>query len=768
MSVWMDDGTFFSRCGNDALVAEMGIRLLARRWMDPFMEVDLKIVIGVVAHLTAPSGSRCVLCQMFRSFTQMLQTRLLPDVARILLKAALDRSTDPRGSVRAEALETLGRVCDASWVHEAQLVQGFSEFAREDSDAFVRTAALNALLCIHDRLGIQLPPSLWSVAVASLDDGVAAVRGAALSLLRYLASLYGSEPAPGRPDRVVRDQVFVLLCNAASDPKLAVRCRATELLGTMDGVNRHILVQALFKKPLLEASILESSSRTDMPPPTSVLEAVDLEVTQWTVQAQEVPGAFVHALEEEFWEVRMAALSSICELSLRSSEFAKHALDYVVDMLHDENSDVRLNAIHSLRRMGASGDAAILKADHLSMLHFLLSEDSRRIRNAVQGLLRDVLHPDTTSFEDTVSTLFVNLARYPDDVEEVTAALAGLGKRHPEHCELLVERLFQIDRRFVLQERTVSDPVYLATLVLFYSSGRTSLLPAFALRHREYVTSRWPHLLQQHQEEAAAHAVTLERVHQEEQQTAFQHVDTVVSLARGGMIAGAESVLRSAQALVQGDRFSSGVLVALHSWLQLVRGSMDPGRGLQRLCETSLFLEKAFSGHSLALLESIRMMRAPRWDPSSFSHSFDPPRLINVSLRIVKSLKHSPQLLTSIALPIHVRGVLSNVTCTNKGDLALFSVFPDCSWSLTALEAHDFAPGNGAFDWEFTKQLLLRFAAKVLEPINVFIWLVRRVAESSPFVVGVFPQPKGAEALGALVALHEEPLLFTIGKEEVK
>ncbi len=109
----------------------------------------------------------------------------------------------------------------------------------------------------------------------------------------------------------------------------------------------------------------------------------------------------------------------------------------------------------------------------------------------MQQLLREVVHPDAACFQATVQSLLVNLVRYPADTDAVMAALAGLGRGHPALCELLVETLLRIDRRFVLQERSVSDPVYQATLVLLFSSRRTALLPAYALRHREFITARW-------------------------------------------------------------------------------------------------------------------------------------------------------------------------------------------------------------------------------------------------------------------------------------
>jgi hypothetical protein len=93
-----------------------------------------------------------------------------------------------------------------------------------------------------------------------------------------------------------------------------------------------------------------------------------------------------------------------------------------------------------------------------------------------------VVHPDAAAFRATVEGLLTNLLRYPEDADDVVAALSGLGKSHPSMSELLVEHLFHIDRRFVLQERSLSDVAYLATLVLFFSSGFVVFLCYFCSR----------------------------------------------------------------------------------------------------------------------------------------------------------------------------------------------------------------------------------------------------------------------------------------------
>ncbi|KAL0167544.1 hypothetical protein M9458_035766, partial [Cirrhinus mrigala] len=62
-------------------------------------------------------------------------------------------------------------------------------------------------------------------------------------------------------------------------------------------------------------------------------------------------GAFVHGLEDEMYEVRIAAVEALCSLAQSSPSFAEKCLDFLVDMFNDEIEEVRLQSIHVLRQI---------------------------------------------------------------------------------------------------------------------------------------------------------------------------------------------------------------------------------------------------------------------------------------------------------------------------------------------------------------------------------------------------------------------------------
>ena len=64
-------------------------------------------------------------------------------------------------------------------------------------------------------------------------------------------------------------------------------------------------------------------------------------------------------------EVRNAAIDSLCELASQSASFATLSQDFLVDMFNDEIESVRLNAIHSLRKISHH---IVLREDQLDII----------------------------------------------------------------------------------------------------------------------------------------------------------------------------------------------------------------------------------------------------------------------------------------------------------------------------------------------------------------------------------------------------------------
>ncbi len=123
-------------------------------------------------------------------------------------------------------------------------------------------------------------------------------------------------------------------------------------------------------------------------------------------------GVFVRGLEDEFMEVRTAAVDSLCELANQNASFAAMSCDFLVDMFNDEIESVRLNSINSLIKISEHVD---LREEQLDTVLNVLNEYNWEIREAVRELLAHCHLSTKACLHATILALMHNLKRYSQD-----------------------------------------------------------------------------------------------------------------------------------------------------------------------------------------------------------------------------------------------------------------------------------------------------------------------------------------------------------------
>ena len=161
-------------------------------------------------------------------------------------------------------------------------------------------------------------------------------------------------------------------------------------------------------------------------------------------------GAFVLGLEDEFLQVRAAAignalppslllgapiieialfaLESMSRLAKDSREFALEALPSLVDMFNDEIAEIRIKTIDSIRAMG---DVVAFDENQLQIVLACLEEANVDARKATYALLSTARLGSAAGVLTTVNALCVTaLNKFPRDQPLIFGCLNNLGLNH--------------------------------------------------------------------------------------------------------------------------------------------------------------------------------------------------------------------------------------------------------------------------------------------------------------------------------------------------
>ncbi|MBN3313904.1 INT4 protein, partial [Atractosteus spatula] len=436
-----------------------------------------------------------------------------------LVEVACKHLTDTYFGVRNKCLQLLGCLGSveklASKESESVALKDVQSIVSDyfgDQDPRVRTAAIKAMLQLHER-GMKLQQTIYNQACKLLSDDYEHVRSVAVQMVWVLSQLYPESivPIPSSNEEIrLIDDSFGKICHMVSDGSWVVRVQAAKLLGSMQQVSAHFLEQTLDKKLMSDlrrkrtaherAKELYSSGEFSSGRKWAD-DAPKEKVDTFSVNLIDsgACGAFVHGLEDEMYEVRIAAVEALCALAQSSASFAEKCLDFLVDMFNDEIEEVRLQSIHALRQISTH---ITLREDQLDTVLAVLEDSSRDIREALHELLCYTNVSTKECIHLSLVELLKNLTKYPTDRNSVWKCLKFLGARHPTLVLPIAPELLSTHPYFDTPEPDMDDPAYIAVLVLVFNAAKScptmpALFSDHTFRHYSYLRDSLSHLVPQ-------------------------------------------------------------------------------------------------------------------------------------------------------------------------------------------------------------------------------------------------------------------------------
>ncbi|KAH6777922.1 hypothetical protein C2S51_009234 [Perilla frutescens var. frutescens] len=297
----------------------------------------------------------------------------------------------------------------------------------KDPFPYIREAALDGLvnilnngIVVEDR---SLVGGCYFRAVELLFDSESSVRRSAVRAVSDWGQLHVAL-IPDESKRDWSDALFVQLCLMVRDMDLEIRVAAFNALGRIRTVSEDILLQTLSKKAL--------------PATKDIFYPGQYSAKLSKLPATAAAFAFLHGLEDEYYQVRRSACHALQTLTVLSAKFSGGTVDRLMDMLNDDSVVVRLQALETLHHI-AIHDHLKVAESHMHMFFSVLIDNDALIRSAVRKTLQLTKLQKLAMFRSCIDNLIQNLELYPQDEADIFYALYIIGRLHGK----FVARIFQ-------------------------------------------------------------------------------------------------------------------------------------------------------------------------------------------------------------------------------------------------------------------------------------------------------------------------------------
>ncbi|KQK22259.1 protein SIEL isoform X3 [Brachypodium distachyon] len=280
-----------------------------------------------------------------------------------------------------------------------------------------RAEALRGLAAVVEKVGTSggAVECCYGCAVELLRDEDQSIRLAAVRLIGLCAEKFaGREEVSGIGNGDQMDLIFLQLSSTARDMCMQVRIEAFNGLAKMQRVSEGVLLQSLSKKVIRTDTGSGSICKANKLPPKLIFPCA--------------AGIFAHGIEDEFYQVRIAACKTLGALAKFSGQYAQKALDLLMDMMNDDTEAVRLQTLQTLFNMATYGYLSV-QEKHMHMFLATLIDANAIVRNAARKILGLVNLPKLQMFRSALDGLITSLEKNPEE-QDIYSILFSIGKNH--------------------------------------------------------------------------------------------------------------------------------------------------------------------------------------------------------------------------------------------------------------------------------------------------------------------------------------------------
>jgi hypothetical protein len=206
----------------------------------------------------------------------------------------------------------------------------------------------------------------------------------------------------------------------------------------------------------------------------------------------------VHLWEDEFSEVRLAGIESLCNVGFMYPELCPNVVDSLVDMLNDDTDEVRRAAILAMARLGRRVQ---LSEEVLSGIVLAALDDAVPItRQALHEMLGHLQVANCDELRAVLTCLSRALTKYPEDRESVMLCFQRLGKHHASFVGVLAPELLRFSPGLMQRPAMpLHHPTLCGMAAVVYNAavkdpGILALLPTSILNNFRFYVAEYPSL----------------------------------------------------------------------------------------------------------------------------------------------------------------------------------------------------------------------------------------------------------------------------------